>query len=323
VTVPTVLVTGASGFIARALLPRLAAAGTRVRAAVRRADPGLPAGVEPVAIGDLADDPDWRSAVAGADAVVHLAARAHVLDEHSGDAFALYRAVNTAPTLRLAEAAAAQGVRRLVFVSSVRVHGARTTGAPFVESSPLAAQDPYGRSKAEAELGLAAIARASRLELVVLRPPLVYGAGARGNFARLAQLVARGVPLPLGAVRNRRSLVYVGNLVDAIVRSLDRPEAAGQTFLVSDGEDVSTAELARRIARALGRRPRLAPVPPALLRLGGALLGRREDVARLLDDLVVDSSHIRRTLGWRPPFTLDQGLAATMAAISASARASA
>lgn len=312
-TAPTILVTGASGFVGRALLPRLVADGHRVHAAVRRPDSGLPAGVDPVAIGDLTAQPDWRSALAGADAVVHLAARAHVLDERSPDAFALYRAANTLPTLRLAEAAAATGVRRLVFISSVRVHGSRTAGAPFDEASPLAAEDPYGRSKAEAERGLAEIARASSLEVVVLRPPLVYGPGVRGNFARLARLVARGVPLPFGAVRNRRSLVYVGNLVDAIVQSLTHPAAAGRTFMVSDGEDVSTAELVRRIARALGRSPRLVPVPPTLLRAAGALAGRREDVARLLGDLVVDSTLLRRTLGWTPPHTLEEGLAATMA----------
>lgn len=316
-TAPTILVTGASGFVGRALLPRLASEGYRVRAAVRRPDSGLPAGAAPVAIGDLTDEPDWRRALAGVDAVVHLAARAHVLAERSPDAFALYHAANTIPTLRLAEAAAAAGLRRLVFISSVRVHGSRTVGAPFDEASPLAAEDPYGRSKADAERGLAEIARASGLEVVVLRPPLVYGPGARGNFARLARLVARGVALPLGAVRNRRSLVYVGNLADAIVRSVAHPAAAGRTFMVSDGEDLSTAELVRRIARALGRPPRLVPVPPALLRAAGALAGRREDVARLLDDLAVDSSLLRRALGWTPPYTLDEGLAATMRAIEA------
>ena len=322
-TTPIILVTGASGFVGRALLARLALEGYRVRGAVRRPDTALAAGAEPVAIGDLMHAPDWRSTLAGVDLVVHLAARAHVLDERSPDAFALYRAANTLPTLRLAEAAAAAGVRRLVFVSSVRVHGSRTAGPPVDESSPLEAEDPYGRSKADAERGLAEIARASRLEVVVLRPPLVYGPGARGNFARLARAVARGVPLPFGAVRNRRSLVYVGNLADAIVRSVAHPAAAGRTFMVSDGEDVSTAELVRRIARALGRPPRLVPIPPALLRAVGALAGRGGDVARLLDDLVVDSTLLRRTLGWNPPYTLDEGLAATIAAVGTAAGASA
>ncbi len=258
---------------------------------------------------------DWtRCARRVSTPIVHLAARAHVVRESSADAYALYSAVNTRGTLRLAEAAAAAGVRRFVFLSSARVHGERSTGAPFTESSPLVAYDPYGRSKADAERGLASLARAGQLEPVILRPPLVYGPEARGNFARLVALVARGVPLPLGAVRNRRSLVYVGNLVDAIVRALDHPAAAGQTFMVSDGEDVSTPELVRRIAPGARASPRDSlPVPPALLRLAGTLAGRSDDVARLLDDLVVDSSKIRAFLGWSPVFTLDEGLAQTAA----------
>lgn len=259
-------------------------------------------------VGDIGPDNDWTAALRGVDAVVHLAARAHVLRESSDEAHARYRAVNALGALRLAEAAAASGIERFVFLSSARVHGERSIDAPFTESSPLLATDPYGRSKAEAELGLAALARDSRLAPVVLRPPLVYGPEARGNFARLVALVARGVPLPLGAVRNRRSLIYVGNLVDAIVRAVDDPGAAGETFMVSDGEDVSTPELVRRIARALGKPARLLPVPVALLRLGGALAGRSDDVARLAGDLAVDGGRIRERLQWTPPFRLDDAL---------------
>ena len=284
-----------------------------MRAVVRPTSDALPALVESVALDDIGAATDWRTALAGVGAVVHLAARAHVVRESSPEAHALYSAVNTRGTLRLAEAAAAAGVRRFVFLSSARVHGERSTGAPFTESSPLVADDPYGRSKADAERGLASLARAGKLDPVILRPPLVYGPGARGNFARLVALVAHGVPLPFGAVRNRRSLVYVGNLLDAIVTALDHPAAAGQTFMVSDGEDVSTPELVRRIARALGKPARLVPVPAALLRIGGALAGRSDDVTRLLDDLVVDSSKIRAFLGWSPVFTLDEGLAQTAA----------
>lgn len=309
-TATRVLVTGATGFVGRALVRRLLADGRQVCAAVRAGATELPPEVEKTVVGDIGPDTDWRAALAGVDAVVHLAARAHVLHDSSPDAHALYRAVNTLGALRFAEAAAAAGVRRFVFLSSARVHGGHSIGAPFNESSPLAATDPYGRSKAEAERGLAALAANGGLEPVILRPPLVYGPGARGNFARLVRLVERGVPLPLGAVRNRRSLVFLGNLVDAIVLSVDHPAAARETFLVSDGEDVSTPELVRRIARALGKSARLVPVPLALLRLGGVLTGRADDVARLLDDFVVDSSRIRVRLGWRPPFTLDEGLAA-------------
>jgi nucleoside-diphosphate-sugar epimerase len=323
VTPRKILVTGATGFVGRALLPRLVSDGWRVRAAVRVASQATPAGVEAIDVGDIGPDTDWRAALAGVDAVVHLAARAHVLDESSPEASALYRASNTLAALKLAEAAAAAGVGRFVFLSSVRAHGTRTMGTPLTESSPLAAEDPYGRSKADAERGLGELAGRTGLEAVVLRPPLVYGAEARGNFARLVRLVARGIPLPLASVRNRRSLIYVGNLVDAIVRSLDHPAAAGQTFLVSDGKDVSTPEFVRHIARALGRPARLIAVPPALLRLGGALAGRKDDVARLLDDLVVDSSHISGILSWTPPYTLDQGLAETAAQLGAARGASA
>ena len=309
----TVLVTGATGFVGAALVRRLLADGRAVRAAVRQTAPGIAPGAEQVAIGEIGPATDWTRGLAGVEAIVHLAARAHVLRDSTPDAYALYSAVNTRGTLRLAEAAAAAGVRRFVFLSSVRVHGERSTGAPFTESSPLVADDPYGRSKADAERGLASLARGTQLEPVILRPPLVYGPQAGGNFARLVALVARGVPLPLGAVRNRRSLIFVGNLADAIVRSLDQPAAANQTFMVSDGEDVSTPELVRRIARALGKPARLVLVPTALLRLGGALAGRSDDVARLVDDLLVDSSKIRALLGWSPVVTLDEGIAQTAA----------
>jgi nucleoside-diphosphate-sugar epimerase len=312
-TASRTLVTGATGFVGRALVRRLLADGRAVRAAVRRAPEALPAGAETVTVDDIGPGTDWRAALDGVDAIVHLAARAHVLRDSSADAHAHYRAVNSLGALRLAEDAAAAGVRRFVFLSSARVHGDRTTGAPFTESSPLLAEDPYGRSKADAERGLAALGAAGHLDPVILRPPLVYGPGARGNFARLVALVARGVPLPLGAVRNRRSLIFVDNLADAIVRSLDHPAAAGETFMVSDGEDLSTPELVRRIARALGKPARLVPVPPALLRLGGTLAGRSDDVARLLDDLVVDSSKIRALLGWSPVVRLNEGLDQTAA----------
>lgn len=309
----TLLVTGATGFVGRTLVLRLLAEGRAVRAAVRRPDAPLPAGVEAVSVPEIGPATDWSAALRGVDAVVHLAARAHVVAASSREAFEVYRAVNALATLRLAEAAAANGVRRFVFMSSARVHGARTMGTPFTETSSLAADDPYGHSKAEAERGLAERARASALETVVLRPPLVYGPGAAGNFARLLELVARGVPLPLGAVHNRRSLIGLDNLVDATVRCLDHPAAAGETFLVSDGEDLSTPELIRHIAVALGRPARLFPVPSSLLRLGGALVGRGDDVERLLGDFVVDTSHIVRTLGWAPPVHLDLGLTRAVA----------
>lgn len=305
------MVTGANGFIGRVLVRRLVADGRPVRAAVRREDVPLPAGVERANVGNIGPDTDWAAALDGVDAVVHLAARAHVLREDAADPLAAFRAVNAAGTRRLAAAARAAGVRRLVYVSTIGVHGVKTAGRPLDESSPFEPESLYAQSKLEGEHALREALVGSKTEWVILRPPLVYGPGAPGNFGRLARLVARGVPLPLGSVRNRRSLIHVANLADAIVRCIDHPAAAGETFVVSDGEDVSTAELVCRMGHAAGARARLVPCPPAILRLAGALLGRRGDVGRLVDDLVVDSGKIRARLEWRPPVSLDAGLPAT------------
>ena len=309
----SILVTGATGFIGGTLIRRLLGDGRAVRAAIRQTTPGLPAEAELVAISDIGPETNWRRAVDGADAVVHLAARAHMTGENTPDALPSFRAVNAAGSATLARAARDAGVRRLVLLSTTTVYGDRSLGRPFDEASPLAPATPYARSKLEAEQLVAEALQGSSTEFVVLRPPLVYGAGAKGNFERLVRLVGRGIPLPLASVRNRRSLVYVGNLVDAIVRSLDHPGAAGRTYVVSDGEDVSTPELVARIAAALGRRARLIALPPALLRTAGTLIGRADEVARLLDDMAVDSSRIRRDLGWKPPFTFDEGLSHSIA----------
>jgi nucleoside-diphosphate-sugar epimerase len=236
--------------------------------------------------------------------------------EDAGDALPRFRAVNAAGSAALARAARTAGVRRLVLLSTTTVYGDRSHGRPFDESSPPAPATPYAQSKLEAEQLVAGILKGSPTELVVLRPPLVYGPGAKGNFARLVRLVQRGIPLPLGSVRNKRSLVFVDNLADAIMRALDHPAATGRTYVVSDGEDVSTPDLIARLAAALGRQPRLFAVPPALLRLVGALLGRGDEIGRLLDDMAVDSSRIRTELGWRPPFTVDEGLSRSVALTS-------
>jgi len=304
-----ILVTGATGFVGRALVERLVADRRAVRGALRATSTAPPAQVEPVAIGDLGPDTDWTRAVRGVDAVVHLAARVHRTGEAESKALPLFRAVNAAASAALARAARDAGVRRLVLLSTTTVYGDRSAGRAFDESSPPAPASPYARSKLEAERLVAEALAGSATELVVLRPPLVYGPGAKGNFARLVRLVQRGVPLPLASARNRRSLVFVENLVDAILRVLDHPAAAGRTYVVSDGEDVSTPELMTRVAVALGRPPRLFAFPPALLRLAGTLLGRGDEVSRLLDDMVVDSTRIRAELGWRPSFGLAEGLA--------------
>jgi nucleoside-diphosphate-sugar epimerase len=301
-----VLVTGAGGFIGGALCESLAAGGYRVRRAARLAQPG---GQDAIAVGDIGPATDWRAALEDVRCVVHLAARTHVLRETAADPLAEYRRANVAATARLAEQARAAGVRRLVFMSSIKVNG-DSTQRPFTEADGPRPEDAYGASKWEAEQALASIAGGA-MELVVLRPPLVYGPRVAGNFRRLLDAVARGVPLPLASVVNRRSLVYVGNLADAVLATLDAPLAAGKTYLVSDGEDVSTPDLVRAVARALGVGARLFPCPVGVLRLAAALTGRRGAAARLTGSLQVDSSAIRRELGWRPSFTLAQGLAGT------------
>jgi nucleoside-diphosphate-sugar epimerase len=300
--------------VGRALLPVLAARGMECVAAVRRGT--VPGAGRVVAVGDIGAGTDWGAALAGCDAVVHLAARVHVMRESAPDPVAAFRAVNTAGTGRLARAAVAAGVKRLVFLSSVKVHGEDSGARAFGERDEPAPADAYALSKWEAELELARVAAGTGLAVTVLRPPLVYGPGAGGNFARLVSALRRGLPLPFASIRNRRSLVYVENLADAIAACLREPAAAGRTFLVSDGEDLSTPELLRRCARAMGVRARLLPCPPALLRAAGTLTGRRAAVERLTGSLAVDSGAIRAALHWRPPFTVDEALARTLAASS-------
>lgn len=306
-----ILITGATGFIGRPLCTKLVAEGCRVRAAVWRGDAAkTPQGAEEYLIDSIDQDTDWGKAFDGIDTVIHLAARVHVMDEAAGDPLAEYRRINVAGTEKLARSAAAAGVKRLVFMSSVKVNGEEAP-APYTEDSVPAPQDPYGVSKLEAELVLRKISDETGLEVVVIRPPLVYGPGVKANFYKLMRTVARGVPLPFGSVNNSRSLVYLGNLLDAIITCAQHPAAAGKVFFVSDGDDVSTPELVRRLAAALGRPARLVGVPVVLMRLGGSLTGKTSAVDRLLGSLTVDISRIRTELGWKPPFTMAAGLKET------------
>jgi UDP-glucose 4-epimerase len=302
------LVTGATGFVGTALCARLAASGVEVVSAVR-SKVGLP---HEVVVGDLNGSTDWRSALTGCDAVIHLAARVHVMDDTAQDPLALYRATNTDATLNLARQAADAGVKRFVFISTIKVNG-EGRDAPYRETDTADPEDAYAIAKWEAEQGLRRIAQETALEIVILRPPLVYGPGVRANFQRLMRTVERGWPLPLGAIHNRRSLLYLGNFVDAIRLCVEHPAAAGQTFLLDDGEPVSTPDLIRAVARAMGRPARLLAVPVGVLELAGALLGKRAAVARLTGSLHVDGSAIRSRLGWVPPFSMEAGLAATVA----------
>jgi nucleoside-diphosphate-sugar epimerase len=303
-----VLVTGASGFVGSAVV-RLLAADPEFSpiAAVRRA--AEMAGAVERVVGDLGPRSDWRDALVGVDAVVHCAARAHQLDDRSPDPVAEFRRINTDGTRRLAQQAAEQGVRRFIFVSSIKVNGEATSpGSPFTEADAPAPNDPYGISKLEAERVLGDVTNTAGMEVVIIRPPLVYGPGVKGNLRRLMGWIARGVPLPLASVRNARSLVALDNLASAIVLALAHPAAAGRTYLISDQQDLSTPDLIRTIAAGMGLRAPLWPMPVALLRAAGALAGKGDEVARLTGSLVVDSGLISRELGWRPPRTPQEGL---------------
>lgn len=312
---PRVAVTGVTGFVGRSLAKRLVAEGYHVRGLVRQWVDAPEHAQEVVRVGAVDGSTAWGEALAGIDVVVHLAARTHTIHERGGGDLAHYRPINVEGTRRLAEVATQSGVRRLVFVSSIKVNGERTSTRPFRAGDRPAPVDAYGISKWEAEQALREVAGKAGLEVVVVRPPLVYGPGAKGNFARLCRAVRRGVPLPLGAVDNRRSLVALDNLVDLLVRCVGHPGAPGQTFLVSDDHDLSTPELIRRIAQAMGKRAFLVPVPPGLLRITGRIAGRRAELDRLLGWLQVDQDHTRRTLDWGPPVTVDQALRRAVAGV--------
>ena len=308
------LITGARGFIGRAVCRALLDRGHRVRAVTSQDSLGQDR-LEFVRVGHDAVSPAaWQASCEGVEVIIHLGARAHVLNEPEGDLDAIYQRANTDTTLALAQAALATGVRRLVFVSSIGVLGSATGHEPFTEESEPRPHSPYARSKHLAELGLQDLLRGSALELTIVRPPLVYGPGAPGNFGALAKAVMRGWPLPLGAVHNRRSLVSLGNLVDFIMVCSLHSQAAHQTFLVSDGQDLSTTELLRGMAQAAGVSQCLLPVPGWCLRAAATLVGQGEALQRLCGNLQVDSSKARKVLGWVPPMTVAQGLEQTMAA---------
>lgn len=310
----SILVTGATGFVGRLLCSRLLSEGWNVRGTILATESpsALVASIEPVLIEPLGPDTPWGHALAGVDTVIHLAARVHIMDDPASDPLTEFRTVNGEGTAQLAREAAKAGVKRLVFISSIKVNGEETT-TPYTTNSPPQASDPYGISKWEAELALRHIEAETGLEVVVVRPTLVYGPGVKANFFNMMKVVQRGIPLPLASVTNRRSLIYVGNLVDSLTTCAKHPAAAGKTYLVSDGEDISTPELIRRTARALGVPSRIFPFPLSLLNLAGAVTGKRAAINRLLGSLTVDSSSIRRELEWKPPFSMDEGLAETAA----------
>lgn len=307
-----ILVTGANGFVGTQLCKDLRASGHSVRAVVRELKSDMSA-TDYFAIGEMDASTDWSAALKGVKVVVHLAARVHVMHEDSDNALAAYRRTNTDASLRLAQEAANAGVKRFIYLSSIKVNGEGRNDKPFSEIDLANPQDPYAVSKYEAEQGLREIGDATQLEVVIIRPPLVYGAEVRGNFLRLLKLVKMGLPLPFAGIDNQRSMVYLKNLSDAIKVCITHHNAAGKTFLVSDGLTISVADLIGQMALAMNCSVRLFKVPSVLLRTLGKLTGKSDEVSRLIDSLQVDTSWIKKELQWSPPYSAAQGLAETVA----------
>lgn len=308
-----IVVTGATGFVGGAVLKRLSAlANFELIAVVRKSVAVLPDCAIRVQVAGLEAHAGWRQALQATNVVIHSAARVHVMHDESSDPLAEFRKINVDGTLSLARQAAAAGVRRFVFISSIKVNGECTAaGQPYYADDTPAPQDPYGISKMEAEQGLRELAGETGMEVVIIRPTLVYGPGVKANFLNMMRWLHKGIPLPFGAIHNQRSLVALDNLVDLIVTCIDHPAAANQTFLVSDGEDLSTSELLRRMGAALDKPALLLPVPSWLLEAGAALMGKKVLSQRLCGSLQVDISKTRELLGWTPPVSVDQALAKT------------
>lgn len=310
-----VLLTGATGFVGRAVQQRIVADGQYdLTVAVRRAVPAANA-VRVVQVPELTAQTDWSAALQGVDVVIHSAARVHVMNETSADPLAEFRKVNVDGTLALARQAVAAGVQRFVFVSSIKVNGEGTElGRPYTADALANPSDPYGVSKYEAEQALLALAHETGLEVTIIRPVLVYGPGVKANFRSMMKWLQRGLPLPLGAIHNKRSLVALDNLVDLILTCAEHPAAVNQVFLASDGHDLSTTQMLQRLGVALGKPARLLPVPMSWLSLAFAVLGKRSFTQRLCGSLQVDISKNQQLLGWTPPVSVEEAMRKTAAA---------
>lgn len=305
-------ITGASGFVGSNLIQQLLINGRYNIKAFSRFFSESISGIDQVKIVDICDSSHWNSMLAGLDCVIHTAARVHIMNDEAPNALDEFRKVNVHATLDIAKAAAAVGVKRFIFISSIKVNGEETSsGLPFSPDARPAPIDPYGISKTEAEIALKKLATETGMEVVIIRPVLVYGPGVKANFLNLMKLVQKRLPLPLGAINNKRSLVSIDNLVDLIITCIDHPKAANQIFLVSDGHDLSTTELLRHMAEALSTSIVLLPIPPSLLMLVATVAGKRAIGQRLCGSLQVDISKTKSLLGWTPPVTLDSTLEKT------------
>jgi len=311
-----VLVTGAQGFVGLPLSAALVKLGYQVRGAVRGNFQDKE-GQETLSVGDINGDTVWSEVLADVSVLIHLAARVHVMNEMTDDPLAEFRKINVEGTLNLARQAFKAGVSRFIYISSIKVNGEFTEpGRPFRADDAPQPMDPYGISKREAEDGLRQLAEETGLEVVIIRPPLIYGLGVKANFLSMMRWLHKGIPLPLGSINNARSLVALDNLVDLIVTCIQHPAAANQTFLVSDGEDVSTTDLLKKTALAMGIKARLIPVPDILIKAGGKLLGKGDVVQRLCGNLQVDITKAQQLLGWAPPISVEEGLRRAVATIA-------
>ncbi len=307
----TILLTGATGFVGLALTQALLQRGYLPKATVRNISTNLPTTVQQIYLGDLLPTTNWKTSCTDIDTIIHLAARAHILKEQISNPLAAFQETNTAATLNLAQQAAETGVRRFIFISSIGVNGNQTFNTPFTAEDNPSPKEPYAISKYEAEIGLREIASQTGMEIVIIRPPLVYGPNAPGNFARFIKAAASSLPLPLGSIHNQRSFVAIENLVDLITLCIDHPAATNQTFLVSDGEDLSTTYLLRRLGSALNKPARLLPVPQVMLTTALHLLGKETIAQRLCRNLQVDISKTCDLLGWQPIISVDEALQKT------------
>jgi len=307
---PILLITGATGFVGGSLVERLRLANRfRLSLAVRKNLSNEFADTEIHQVSSITAHTCWAGVVDEIDTVIHCAARAHVMNDQSADPLSVFREINVEGTLNLARQAAQQGVRRFIFISTIKVNGEATVnGKAFRADDEPAPEDAYGLSKLEAEQGLTQLAANTGMEVVIIRPPLVYGGGVQGNFASMVKLVEKRLPLPLGAIHNKRSLVGIDNLVDLIIRCIDHPAAANQVFLAADGEDISTTGLLRGLGKAMSKPARLIPVPTGVLQFGATLLGRKAMAQRLLGSLQVDISKTCELLDWKPPYSVEEGL---------------